>query len=108
MLLNMNFWLAKIFYHKKDFLEKSAAIKIFQYSPLGKELKKQTSVVEKQYQKFNNAFESNKNEEDKTKNKRTLAKPNLVCNNCFLFYKYSNTKEFAKRSLDSKLNYLRF
>ena len=51
---------------KKDLLEKAAAIKRFEYSPLGKELKKQTSVAEEQYQNFDNVFESNKNEEHKT------------------------------------------
>ena len=53
----------------KDLVEKAATIKRFEYSPLGKELNKQTCVAEKQYRKFDNAFESNKNEEDKTKNK---------------------------------------
>ena len=51
---------------KKDLLEKAAAIKRFEYSPLGKELKNQTSVAEEQYQNFDNVFESNKNEEHKT------------------------------------------
>ena len=37
---------------KKDLLEKAAAIKRFEYSSLGKELKKQSSVSEKQYQKI--------------------------------------------------------
>ena len=37
---------------KKDLLEKAVAIKTFKYSPLGKEMKKQTSVAEKQYQKL--------------------------------------------------------
>ena len=32
---------------EKDLLEKAEAIKRFEYSPLGKELKKQTSVAEK-------------------------------------------------------------
>ena len=45
---------------QKDLLEKAAAIKRFEYSPLGKELKKQTSVAEKQYRLFNNTFESDK------------------------------------------------
>ena len=31
---------------EKDFLEKAATMKIFEYSPLGKELKKQSSVAE--------------------------------------------------------------
>ena len=33
---------------QKDLLEKAATMKRFEYSPLGKELKKQTSVAEKQ------------------------------------------------------------
>ena len=52
---------------EKDMLEKAASFKRFEYSPLGKELKKQTSVAEKQYQKF----ESNKNEE-KTKTAKVV------------------------------------
>ena len=83
-----------MFFPEKDLLEKAAAIN----SPLGKELKKQTSVAEKQYKKFGNTFEYNKNEEVKTKKKRNRA------NNYFTFYKYNIIKEFAKRSLDSKLN----
>ena len=58
---------------KKDLLEKAAAIKSFKYSPLGKELKKQNSVAEKQYQKFDNAFEYNEKEEDKTKKEVALS-----------------------------------
>ena len=48
MVVNINFWLAQMFY-KKDLLEKAAAIKRFEYSSLSKKLKKQTSVAEKQY-----------------------------------------------------------
>ena len=77
----------------KDLLEKVAATKRFEYSPLGKELKKQTSVAEKQYQKFDNAFESNKKKDDKKNNKRSWTKSDLVYNNYFTFYKYSNIKE---------------
>ena len=46
---------------EKDLLEKAATMKIFEYSLLGSELRKQTSVPEKQYQKFDKVFESNKN-----------------------------------------------
>ena len=53
-------------------LEKAVAIKRFEYTPLGKELKKQTSVSENQYQKFNNVFESNKKEENKIKTKNVV------------------------------------
>ena len=97
----------KVVLPKKDLLEKAAAIKRFEYSLLGKELKRQTNVAEKQYQKFDNAFESNKKEEIKTKSKRSLAESNLFYNNYFTFYKYHKTNEFTKRSLDSKLNGLK-
>ena len=95
------------FLPEKDLLEKAAAIKRSEYSSLGKELKMQTSVSEKQYQKFDNAFEFNKKEEVKTKNNRNCTKSNLVYNNYFTFYKCNTIKEFAKRSLDSKVNGLR-
>ena len=46
MLVNMNFWLAKIlFLPEKELLEKAVALKRFEYSLLGKELKKQTRVI---------------------------------------------------------------
>ena len=62
-------------------------------------MKKQTSFAERQYQKLDNGFESNKKEEDKTKNKGSRVKSNLVHNNYFTFYKYFNIKEFSKRFL---------
>ena len=37
-----------MFYSKKDLLEKAAKMKRFEYFPLGKELKKQTRLAEKQ------------------------------------------------------------
>ena len=45
MLVNINFWLAKMFYKKKDLLEKAAKIKKFEYSPWGKQLKAQTDIA---------------------------------------------------------------
>ena len=48
---------------EKDLLEKAAKIKRFKYSLLAKELKKQTSVAEKQYQSFGNVFNHNETEE---------------------------------------------
>ena len=43
---------------EKDLLERAAALKRFEYSPLGKELKNQTSVTEKQYQSFDKVFKN--------------------------------------------------
>ena len=48
---------------EKDWLEKATALKRFEYSPLGKELKKQTSVAEKQYQDFDKVLNYDKKEE---------------------------------------------
>ena len=48
------------FLPEKDLLEKAATMKEFEYSPFGKELKKQTSVTEKQYKKLDNTFEFDK------------------------------------------------
>ena len=70
---------------EKELLEKATAIKRFEYAPLRKELKKQTSVTEKQYEKIDDAFESNKKEKDKTKNKRSRAKSSLVYDNYLIF-----------------------
>ena len=64
---------------EKDLLERAAALKRFGYFPLGKELKKQTIVAEKQYQKL----ESNKKEE-----KKSCAMSNAYHSKDFTFYKY--------------------
>ena len=60
-------------------------------------MKNQASVAEKRYQKFGNSFESNKTGEDKTKNKKSRDKSNLVYNN-------HSIEEFAKPSHVSKQN----
>ena len=41
-------------------LENVAAMKSLAYSPLGKELKAKTVMAEKQYQKFDNTYDSEK------------------------------------------------
>ena len=73
-----DFLTSKGVFPEKDLLEKAAALKRFEYSPLDKELKKQTSVSEKQYQKLNNAFESNKREEVKKKTTTTTKKKAML------------------------------
>ena len=45
---------------EKDLLEKAAALKRFEYSPLGKELKAQTDIAKKQYQKLDDTCEFDK------------------------------------------------
>ena len=49
----------KIVLPEKDMLQKVSALKRFEYSPLDKELKKQTNVIEKQYQDFDKVFNCN-------------------------------------------------
>ena len=51
---------------EKNFLEKAATTKRFEYSPIGKELKKQTSVAEKQYQSSDKIFNHDETEEPVT------------------------------------------
>ena len=55
---------------RKGLLGKAATMKRFEYSPLGKELKKQSSVATKQNEKIKETFESKKNEETKQKAKK--------------------------------------
>ena len=49
-------------------------MKRFQYSPLGKEVKKQTSVAEKQYQEIDKIFNHDEKEEPITIKKRRTIK----------------------------------
>ena len=44
-------------------LERATALKIFEYLPLGKELKKETSIAAKQYQSFDKVFVDDEKEE---------------------------------------------
>ena len=61
-----------MFYQKKGLLEKAAALKRFEYSPLGKEFKAQTSAAEKQYQVLNKIFKLDEKEEPATTKKEKL------------------------------------
>ena len=45
---------------QKDLLEKAATIKRFEYFRLGKELKEQTDIAKKQYQKLDDTFKFDK------------------------------------------------
>ena len=63
---------AKNVLSEKYLPEKAATIKRFEYSPLGNELKKETSFAEKRYQKFENVFESNKRKKTKQKTKEVV------------------------------------
>ena len=70
---------------EKGLLEKAAALKRFEYLPLGKELKVQTSAAEKQYEKLEKYFKSSKKEEITEKR---CAKSNLVYSKDSAYYLY--------------------
>ena len=98
---------------EKDLLEKAVALKRFEYSPLGTELKAQTSVVEKHDQKLNMTFvtfESDDEEEEpvpiKKENLGTIHEPKLIYNNKYAFSKYRNVGKYMDDSPDSKYNRL--
>ena len=92
---------------EKDLLEKAATMKTFEYSPLGKELKTQTDISKKQYQKLDNFFEFDKiikKEEPMFKN---YSKSNLIYNGKYSFYKYYlDSKKFDNLSVKSKYSFL--
>ena len=50
----------KCFTTKKKLLEKATTTKRFEYSPLGSELKKQTSITERQHKRLVKAYEFDK------------------------------------------------
>ena len=92
---------------EKDLLQKAAAIKRFEYSPLDKELKKQTSVAEKQYQSFDKVFNHDKKEEPvKIKKERLLTtdKSSLSYNNKCSFIEFKNIGKYVDDSLVSRYN----
>ena len=58
---------------EKHLLEKAATVKRFQYSSLDKELKSQTDITKKEYQKLGDAYEF-----DKIIKKENYSKSNLI------------------------------
>ena len=74
---------------EKDWLEKAAALKKFKYSPLCKKLKKQTSVAEKQHQKFHNTYGFDRIKKEKGVI-QIYNRLNLVYDSKYSFYEYYN------------------
>ena len=54
---------------RKRLARKAAALKKFEYFPLGKKLKRQTSVAEKEYQKLDNVYNKRKTKKQKSRAK---------------------------------------
>ena len=94
---------------EKDLLEKVAVLTRFECLPLGKELKKQTSVAEKQYQIFDKVF----NHDEKEKPVKIKKEGSLTTNESSLFYdskysfsEYRNVRKYVNDALKSKYNIL--
>ena len=75
---------------EKDLLEKAAAMKIFEYLLSGQELKKQTSVAEKQYKKLGNTFELDKITKKEKPPLKKYNRSNLIYGSKYSFYPYYN------------------
>ena len=69
-------------------LEKTATIKRFEYLPLGNELKAQTDIVKKQFQKRDNIFEFYEIFKKEEPTFKDYNQPNLIYNKKYNFYKY--------------------
>lgn len=82
---------------ERDLLDKEAIMKTFEYSPLGSELKKQTSIAEKQYQELDKVHRDDTKLVTKKKESS-----NLVCNS-LSFNKFNvSYEEFFELSEDKK------
>ena len=63
-------------------------MKRFEYSPLSRELKSQTDIAKKQYQKLDNTFEFDKIIKKEGPTFKKYNKSNLIYNSKYDFYKY--------------------
>ena len=88
-------------------LEKAATMKRFEYSPLSRELKSQTDIAKKQYQKLDNTFEFDKIIKKEGPTFKKYNKSNLIYNSKYDFYKYCrDSKIFDDLSFKSKYSFL--
>ena len=93
-------------FYQKDLLEKAPALKRFEYSPLGKELKAQTDTAKKQYYKFDdtNEFDEKINKKSPLKN---CSKSDLIYDTNHSFFKYyRDNKTFDNLPFKSKYSFL--
>ena len=100
---------------ERNLLEKAAALKRFEYSPLGKELKKQASVGEKCYQSFAKVFNHDEKEEPvkiKKEESLTTDESNLVYNHKFSYknkiHEYKNIEKYVNESLTERCEIIWF
>ena len=82
-------------------------MKRFEYSPLGKKLKKQTYVAEKQYQSFDKVSNYDEKEEPvKIQKERPLTteESSLFYNNKYSFTEFKNVGKYYNLSFTTKCN----
>ena len=87
---------------EKDLLEKTAAIKKFEYSILDKELKAQIDIARKQYQNLDNTYEYDKIIKKEKPTLKKYNRSNLIYDSKYKFYPYYNIKNFGSLSRVSK------
>ena len=98
--------MAKMFYRKK-MLEKAAAIKRFEYLPLGKELNAQADMAKKQYQKLDDTYELDKVIKKEKPTLQNYSKSDPTYDISYSFFKYyRDTKNSDNLSLKSKYSFL--
>ena len=74
---------------------KTATMKIFEYSSLGKELKVQTEIAQKQYQRLYNTFGfEKKKSKKKNQHLKKYDRLNLIFDSKYSFYPSYNIKSF--------------
>ena len=79
----------------------------YEYSLLGKELKVQTDIVKKQYQKLDDTFEFEKITKKEKPTLESYSKSDLIYNSSYSFFKcYCDCKKFDNLSFKSKSSFL--
>ena len=73
---------------EKYLLEKGVTMKRSEYSPLDKELKTQTDITKKQYQKIDDTYEFDKIIKKEKSTLENYSKSDLIYNSNYNFYKY--------------------
>ena len=94
---------------EEKLLEQPATMKRFEYLLLGKELKKDSSAEEKQYQSFHKIFKYEEKEEPVKVEKEelvTTSKSKLVYNNKYSSSEYKYIKKYMDDSFKTKCNKL--
>ena len=93
--------------HEKEWVEKAATMKRFEYSLFGKELKPQIDIAKKQFQKLDNTSEFDKIIKKKEAKFKNCNKSNLIYNSKYSFYKYYRDNEKSDNlSFKSKYSFL--